>query len=100
MTHNALTRIGRGTLWLILPLLIVAAIGIVVALIFRGSQPRPGTKTERAPDMALVLRLNNQGIAYLDNFKFPRAIKQFEILVAMAPDWLPGRINLGIALFN
>jgi hypothetical protein len=100
MTQNPLPRNGRGTPWLVLPLFLIAAIGVAVALIFRSPAPRPGKTTAGEPDMAMVLRLNNQGIAYLDHFDFPHAVKQFEIIVALAPDWLPGKINLGIALLN
>jgi hypothetical protein len=100
MTRKSSPRSGRGTLWLILPLVIVAAFGVAIALVFRGTGARSGARKGPEPDMALVMRLNNQGIAYLDHFDFAHAVKQFEIVVAIAPDWLPGKINLGIALLN
>jgi Tfp pilus assembly protein PilF len=48
--------------------------------------------------MAEVLRLNSRGVAHMDWYLFAEAVEAFEKLVEYAPDWIPGRINLGIAL--
>jgi cytochrome c-type biogenesis protein CcmH/NrfG len=50
--------------------------------------------------MAQVLHANNRGVLYAEQFKWPDAVKAFEEVVQIAPEWLPGRINLGIALLN
>src|SRR5262249_34833707 len=36
----------------------------------------------------------------MEQFKYPEAVVTLEEAHALAPDWLPGRINLGIALLN
>jgi tetratricopeptide (TPR) repeat protein len=74
--------------WLILALLLVAlAVGGI----------RWGTR-QRETDMAAVHRANNRGIGYMDQFDYSKAIEAFEEAARLAPDWLPGKINLGIAL--
>src|SRR5207245_9835583 len=52
--------------------------------------------------MIAAIAANNRGIGHLEHFKKgrPNAIKEFERAVRLAPDWLPARINLGIALLN
>jgi hypothetical protein len=47
-----------------------------------------------------VYAQNNHGIAVMEGFHYVEAIPEFEKVVRLAPDWLPGRINLGIALLN
>ena len=54
----------------------------------------------RPPDMEVVYQTNNHGIALMDQFDYAGAIPVFEKAVQAAPEWLPGRINLGIALLN
>lgn len=61
-------------------------------------RPKPPEKTQ--PDMIAVLRLNNRGIGLMEQFDYTNATAVFEGLVARAPDWTPGKINLGIALLN
>src|SRR4051812_42633869 len=53
-----------------------------------------------APDMVAVLRANNRGVGHMEQFEYPEAARDFEEVVRLAPDLLPGRINLGIALLN
>jgi hypothetical protein len=36
----------------------------------------------------------------MEQFKYPDAAKEFEEAARLAPDWLPARINLGMALYN
>jgi hypothetical protein len=51
-------------------------------------------------DMPAVLRENNRGVGYMERFNYPKALETFEKVHQMEPFWLPGRINLGIALLN
>jgi hypothetical protein len=87
---------GRGWVWLG-PLIVVvaAASGGLWWWLHR----TPPAQT-RQPDMAAVLRQNNLGVGYMEKFDYGKAVLAFEKVVEMAPDWLPGRINLGIALLN
>jgi hypothetical protein len=55
---------------------------------------------KKSPDMVAVLQVNNRAVGLMEQFKYPEAVEAFEKVVEMAPDWLPGRINLGIALMN
>jgi hypothetical protein len=50
--------------------------------------------------MPAVLDTNNRGVGYMEQFNYPEAIRAFEEVNRLAPDWMPGQINLGIALMN
>jgi hypothetical protein len=59
------------------------------------------SKSQRKPtDMIAAMSLNNRGVGLMERFDYPEAVKTFEELVEFAPDWLPGKINLVIALLN
>jgi hypothetical protein len=55
---------------------------------------------QRGPNMLAAFQVNNRGVGFMEQFAFPEATGAFEEVVALAPDWLPGKINLGIALLN
>ncbi len=61
---------------------------------------RYGGGWNRSPDMVAVLQANSRGIGYMEQFEYGKAVTAFEEVVRLAPDWLPGRINLGVALLN
>ena len=42
----------------------------------------------------------NKGVALMEQYKPVEAVKEFEEVVRLAPDWITGRLNLGIALLN
>ncbi len=42
----------------------------------------------------------NKGVALMDQFRPSDAVKAFEGVVRIAPYWITGRLNLGIALLN
>ena len=42
----------------------------------------------------------NKGVALMEQYKSVKAVKEFEEVVRLAPDWITGRLNLGIALLN
>src|SRR5262245_52179537 len=52
------------------------------------------------PDMARVLAANNRGVGHIEEFDFPQAAEDFDEVVRLAPDWLPGRVNQAIAVLN
>lgn len=76
--------------------LLLAAAGWGAWLLFRPTAD--SNKTEA--DMAAVLKTNNIGIGHMEHFEYGLASSAFEKVVEMAPDWIPGRINLAIALLN
>src|SRR4051812_14728813 len=47
-----------------------------------------------------ALEANNRGIGLMEQFRYAEAVPAFEEVVRLAPGWLPGKINLGIALLN
>ncbi|MFL5242286.1 MAG: FG-GAP-like repeat-containing protein [Gemmataceae bacterium] len=59
-----------------------------------------GQKETKNVDMDAALEANNRGIGLLEQYEFSKALEAFEELHALAPSWLTGRINLGIALMN
>src|SRR5262249_12944872 len=77
---------------------------LIVALLAAGGyglwgylKPKPDKKP---PDMVAVLEANNRGGGLMERVEYAEAAQAFEKVVEKAPDWLPGRINLGIALLN
>lgn len=88
-TPSANSGAGRRLLWLGM-LLLLGAGGYV------GWQwwKRPGA------DRSKLLELNSRGVGYMDRYQFQNAADTFEEVVKAAPDWTPGKINLGIALLN
>lgn len=50
--------------------------------------------------MLLAQRKNNEGVALMEMFDYGGAKKRFEEVHQLAPDWIPGKINLAIATLN
>ena len=53
-----------------------------------------------AADMVAAMSVNNRGVGLMEMFDYEEAVKAFDEVGKLAPDWLPGKINLGIALLN
>jgi tetratricopeptide (TPR) repeat protein len=49
---------------------------------------------------AAYREVNDRGVALMEQFRYKEAAGVFEDVVQRAPEWMPGRINLGIALMN
>src|SRR5688572_24273566 len=45
-------------------------------------------------------RANNRGVALLEQFSPPEAVKEFRRALSICPDIVHARVNLSIALFN
>ncbi len=52
------------------------------------------------PDMDAATAHNFHGVELMDQLEFTDARAEFAAAVRAAPDWLPARINYGIAVFN
>src|SRR5262249_12869072 len=77
--------------------MVLVLVSVVVGLIMIGEcRPPAGPHA----DMVEVLHANNRGVGRAECFQWANAVTAFEEVVRMAPQWLPGRINLGIALLN
>ncbi|HEX3152286.1 MAG TPA: FG-GAP-like repeat-containing protein [Gemmataceae bacterium] len=43
---------------------------------------------------------NTRGVGKMEQFEFAAAVPEFEEVTRLAPDWMPGHINLAISLLN
>src|SRR5579884_3112207 len=87
----------RPSRWLV-PVILVAAVLLLAAgaaayFWFRRTPPPP-------QDLVGAMTANTRGVGQMERFDYAAAQKEFEEAARLAPDWLPARINLGIALFN
>ncbi len=87
---NSVRPRRRRGLWIALLILLLAAAGGAGAWWWR----------HRPVDWPAVYEAHNRAVAVMDRFDYEHAIGEFEKVVQLAPDWLPARINLGIALLN
>ena len=67
--------------------------------------PQPATppvasSIEVTESTADVLAEFNRGAALTEQYKYSDAAKAFESVLAVAPDWVAARFNLGVAYFN
>jgi tetratricopeptide (TPR) repeat protein len=85
---------GKSRTWLLVILVLVLAVASLAGALWK-FWPRPYDAVSVA-----VMQANNRGVGHMERFKFPEAVAQFEEVTRLAPNWLPGRINLGIALMN
>jgi hypothetical protein len=61
----------------------------------------PGSFANVPPEhIDRIVTLFNQGVGLMEQYKPVDAVKAFEEVVRLAPDWTRGRLNLGIALMN
>jgi tetratricopeptide (TPR) repeat protein len=96
MANTSSPRSRRVRIWIGLGMLFAA--GIVAAWWLTWPKPH------KEVDMTAVLRANSLGVGHIEWFTvdngFRKAVEAFEEVVRLAPDWEPGKINLGIALMN
>ena len=60
-------------------------------------QPQP---PQLQGDMTAAMQANLRGVGHMEQFEYVEAVKDFEEAGRAAPDWIPAKINLGIALLN
>ena len=103
-----------------LALVFITAIGLLAVSACQ-SQPEPeviskgpavSTPSTKGPDagplrneippdeLATVMANHFEGLGYMEQYKYPQAIKAFGEVHKRAPGWIPGAINLAIALLN
>jgi FG-GAP-like repeat len=84
---------GKLPTWFWAVLVLLVAVGLLG--VWREAKPPP-------PDMVAVMQANNRGVGHMEQYRegIAQSVKDFEEVVRLAPNWLPGQINLGIALMN
>src|SRR5262249_48578264 len=65
--------------------------------IVKPAAPANEVPTEK---LALVLRAHLEGLGRMEQFDYPAAVERFAQGPKLAPGWIPGSINLAIALLN
>ncbi|MDA2925789.1 FG-GAP-like repeat-containing protein [Acidobacteria bacterium AH-259-G07] len=86
----------RWILVLSLPLLFVLSFyGLI-----RPSEAQEKVVPEELDKIEQILRLNNFGVALMEQLKFQEASERFEKIIEMDLQFVPGYVNLGIAYFN
>ncbi|MBY0460267.1 MAG: FG-GAP-like repeat-containing protein, partial [Gemmataceae bacterium] len=81
----------------LLLLALLLAVGVGGYFWWNRTRPVPPA----GPDLTAALAANARGVAHAERFtEFPAAEKEFEEVTRLAPDWLPGHVNRGIAAFN
>jgi tetratricopeptide (TPR) repeat protein len=53
-----------------------------------------------AHDPVAATAANARGVGWMEQFEYAKATAEFEQAAALAPDWRPARINLGMSLYN
>ena len=91
MTPNSTSR--RRWPWAVALLVPLGALGFTAWYIWLR---QPAVKS----DPVAATQANLRGIGHMERFEYPAAVTDFEEVVRLDPDWLPGQINLGIALLN
>ena len=74
------------------------ALGLIGLLVWFVWLRKPDDKAKSDPLAAT--EANARGVGLMEQFKYAEAAKEFEEATRLAPDWLPARINLGMALYN
>ncbi len=86
-------RSRRGPL-LGLTVVILAAVAVVLLW------PRRAVVEPAKSDPVGATEANARGVGLMEQFRYDEAAKEFDAAAALAPEWLPARINLGMALYN
>lgn len=108
-------RAGRHAWWVVAGVFVLAA-GTAVWIIWASAtlapvvEDHPDELRPRVskgwfdpppnPDQDAATAHNTRGVELMDELEFSDARREFAVAVRAAPDWLPARINYGIALFN
>ena len=61
--------------------------------------PTAGT-TDGSGPLVRALAMFNHGAALMEQYRYPEAVKAFERVLELQPDWIAARFDLGLACFN
>ncbi|HEY1187189.1 MAG TPA: FG-GAP-like repeat-containing protein [Gemmata sp.] len=84
--------------WPVPALVLLLVAGAAAYLLWARPKPPPPPPPE--PDLSAATSANLRGVGYMEQFDFAKAEQEFADAARLAPDWLPARVNLGIAMFN
>ena len=93
-------HVSRGRQIACCAAIFLLALLMIFAGFSRWLRERVASVLEARSNPPAAIEANNFGIAFLEQHRYLDAVAEFEKVVKLAPDWLPGRINLGIALLN
>lgn len=57
-------------------------------------------QAKHSEDLSAALEVNARGVGHMEQYEYEKAEALFRQVTQMAPNWMPGYINLGIALLN
>jgi Tfp pilus assembly protein PilF len=97
MSSPSPTPAPRRGRW-VLPLVLLAGIVAVVVVAFV-LWPKPSVPVKPSDSDAAAVH-NTRGVALMEQRKDAEAEAEFAKAMEAAPDWLPARLNYGMALFN
>lgn len=72
------------------------ALILLIAYLMGWIGPRRGL----VHDPVAATTANARGVGWMEQFEYAKATAEFERAAALAPDWRPARINLGMSLYN
>jgi tetratricopeptide (TPR) repeat protein len=76
----------------------IVAIVVLIAIVYAGWKFLTRQKTSE--DLVAASHENALGIGWMEHFDYSKAVGAFENATKLAPQWVPAKINLGIALLN
>src|SRR5438309_6754256 len=81
-------------------IVVLIALSLVAFGIFAAAPQKPATAGSGSDKSIEAARLNNLGVAYMNQQLFEKALKEFEGAAALDPKQQSAQINRGIALLN
>ncbi len=84
----------------LMSVLVVAATGAVFGLPAKVQSAKAPPRSRRAPSRAEAIRLNNLGVAYMNQQRPQQALAMFRQAFKVDPGFTTARLNEGIALLN
>ena len=91
-----MNRTSPRRAWHLWPVAVVALLLLGIGLFI---WLRKGAENPKSDPLAAT-EANARGVGLMERFDYPAAANEFEEAARFAPDWLPARINLGMALYN
>src|SRR5262249_43814109 len=62
--------------------------------------PTPLKNEIPAESLSQVMRSHFEGLGYMEQYEYAKAVERFRKVHELAPGWIPGAINMAIALLN